>query len=244
MLIAQISDIHGGPGAPSLTVFERAIDQLRIIKPDAVAVSGDLASNRRENAYSIVREGLESLGVPTLIVPGNADDHEALRSAFSGRWASGRMHARLAVGEVEVIGLDVTVPGETHGDLAEDTAAWLAEALTDGQAKHILIVMHQEPFSTGIAALDAIKCRNEDRLAAVLDRHGERVTAITTGHGHRSIFTRFGRWPAMMCPAITKPNPPLLDGYGETGPGDAPGMMLHQFTPGGLISHVVTFGSV
>jgi 3',5'-cyclic AMP phosphodiesterase CpdA len=100
-----------------------------------------------------------------------------------------------------------------------------------------LLALHHPPFTVGIAGMDAIRCRGEDRLAGWLARH-DGVEALLCGHVHRFVSTTFADRPA-----ITAPSPAhqiaLQDGplaYTLEGGG----YLLHEWLPGErLLSHYV-----
>ena len=83
MLIAQLSDIHLD-GVSSLQRLDRVLQWVAELRPDAVAVSGDLANNAHVANYAVLKARLEALGAPLLVVPGNVDSREAMREVFGG----------------------------------------------------------------------------------------------------------------------------------------------------------------
>jgi 3',5'-cyclic AMP phosphodiesterase CpdA len=54
-----------------------------------------------------------------------------------------------------------------------------------------MIFMHHPPFSTGLADMDRINCRNGAAMAAVLRRF-DNVERVVCGHHHRPITVRWG----------------------------------------------------
>jgi Icc protein len=240
MRIAQISDIHGKPGGKSLAALERALDWLKVVEPDALIVSGDVGNAPWEESYPIVAEMLSHVRYPMLVVPGNVDDRAALRENFRDiGWADeGPLNVSRVVGEVRLVGLDVTVPGQQHGDAAP-VLDWLREQLTGGEP--VLLFMHQHPFRTGFSNVDKAPCQNAEALADVILQAMGRVLLLSTGHGHRTVFTQFAGVPAMMCPSLAKANVLSL-GESEAPRTDAPGFALHVIEDGRAMSHVVTLG--
>lgn len=238
--IAQISDIHAKTGGKSLIALARALAWLDIAKPDALLVSGDVANPPWEQGYALVREQLNRVPCPVLMVPGNKDGREAMRRAFPDQqWpAQGALSTTLKVGDVRVVGLDVTVPGEKHGD-AGPLLDWLGEQLTGGEP--VLLFMHQHPFRTGFAKVDSAMCRNADALADRIIRAPARVLLLTAGHGHRTVFTQFAGAPAMMCPSLAKGNVLEFDD-GPAPLTDPPAFALHEIVDGRAMSHVVALG--
>ncbi|MHB1110782.1 MAG: metallophosphoesterase [Devosia sp.] len=243
VLIAQISDIHARPEGASLDALKRAVDWLRDRRPDALVVSGDVAGKSQREGYGLVRDALAKVNYPVFMIPGNVDDRATMRAAFPEHdyWpASGAMNFARTIGGMRIIGLDVTVPGESHGD-AGPVADWL-HAQLDAGGPPAMIFMHQNAFRTGIPELDRNMCRNAEQLVDAIAGEEGSVLAISCGHGHRAIYARLGQVPAMMCPSLTKASPVLIAAREEPEVTDPPGLMLHQLTESGLVSHVVSLG--
>lgn len=239
MIIAQISDIHADGDGDALKRLDKVLDWLRPLRPDALIVSGDLAEADHQSSYRDVRQRLEGVGAPYFIVPGNVDNHRAMRDAFGDRygWSADRpLNALGAVGGLRVIGLDVTVDGAHHGD-ARPVLDWLAQELNSG-GPPALIFQHQHPFLSGIDGKDRNICHGGEDLARVIEGASDEVIGLTCGHVHRPMFTRFASRPATMAPSVARANRLRLDGR-DTEISDPPGLLIHHFTNGQLVSHVV-----
>jgi 3',5'-cyclic-AMP phosphodiesterase len=236
LLIGQISDIHAKPGAASLKALRAAVEFLATVKPDAIIVSGDLSNKPHEKGYATVRGALGAARCPVLMVPGNADRREEMRAAFpDAAWPSeGPLHVTGTVGGVRLIGLDVTVPGEKHGEITPEVLDFLSNSLETTPRMPALVFMHQHPFRTYGDGLDRLMCRNVEPLRMLLDGTRTPVLAVVCGHAHRAIITRFGRTTAIMCPSLESANPALVT--------DPPGLMLHVIEGENLVSHTVSLG--
>lgn len=69
--LAHISDLHFGAADPQLvTALGEA---LRTLRPDVIALSGDLTQRARRAQFRAAREFLDTLPFPTVVVPGNHD---------------------------------------------------------------------------------------------------------------------------------------------------------------------------
>lgn len=242
MIIAQLSDIHAeGSGGP-LERLDAVLEWLRPLEPDALIVSGDLAESDHEESYGKVRQRLEKAGAPYFVVPGNVDDHRAMLDAFGDRydWRSERpLNVTGTVGDLRLIGLDVTVGGAHHGD-ARPVLDWLTGALNSG-GPPALIFQHQHPFRCGIDGKDRNMCLGSAELAQVIGSARDRVIGLTCGHVHRPMFTRFANLPATMAPSVARANRLRLDGH-EADISDPPGLLIHHLSDDRLVSHVVMVG--
>src|SRR5712671_7289873 len=70
-VIVHLSDIHFGRIDASLIAPLR--ETVKEIKPDLVAVSGDLTQRARSHQFREARAFLDSLPQPQIVVPGNHD---------------------------------------------------------------------------------------------------------------------------------------------------------------------------
>ena len=70
-VIAHLSDIHFGRVDPVLV--QPLINAVHEIKPDVVAVSGDLTQRARSHEFKQARRFLDALPKPQIVVPGNHD---------------------------------------------------------------------------------------------------------------------------------------------------------------------------
>ena len=240
MIVAQLSDIHADGSKEALDRLEGVLAWLKPLRPDAIIVSGDLAEVDHEDSYSKVRDRLESTNVPFYAVPGNVDDPAVMRRAFGGRinWpGEGKLNCSADIGgALRVIGLDVTVAGAHHGDAAP-VLDWLRAELNSGGAP-ALIFQHQHPFPCGIDGKDRNICFNGEPLSHVIGTASDVVLGLTCGHVHRPMFTRFAGRPATIAPSIARANRLRLDGK-ESAISDPPGLLVHHFDDGRLVSHVV-----
>jgi 3',5'-cyclic AMP phosphodiesterase CpdA len=234
MLIAQLSDIHLD-GVSSLQRLDRVLRWVAELRPDAVAVSGDLANNSHAANYAVLKARLEALGAPLLVVPGNVDSREAMREVFGG--PDGPLNRVVEVGGIRLIGLDVIVPGAAHGDAAP-VLGWL-ETQLNSRGAPALLFLHQHPFDCGMDQYETIDCRNKEGLVAVIEAAGDRVLGISCGHLHRPMFTRFAGVPATLAPAIAPMGGLAADGR-KLPATDPPGLLVHHVKGGNLVTHVIS----
>lgn len=242
MLIAQISDIHAGPDLSSLRTLERAIGWLRTFRPDVLVVTGDLVDDGWRQGYRMIAESLRSLDCPVHPLPGNGDDAALMRSELAavGTWAAaaGPMHFRAAANGLILCGLDVTVAGQSYGDVLPHLP-WLVSALADVTTP-VLLFMHQPPITIGIEALDQVRCKNDGALLGALEAMDRQPLAILCGHVHRPVSGRLGSISVQTCGSLCPPNPLLLDGRADLPMVDAPSFLVHDVSGGRLLSHVVS----
>ncbi len=255
MLIAHLSDPHlCPPGQLYQSVldttprFAEALAQAASFSPDLLILSGDLTEHGDAESYARALDLLAAFPAPILAIPGNHDDREAFRAGLSGLpnlvplTPSGPLHA-IADGPVRVIGFDVTVPGDHHGIVTPDHAAWLDATLSAAPDRPTLVMMHQPLYPTGIGFVDAFRCFGEDTLAETLVRHPQAIRLVA-GHVHRFTLTTFAGRPALTAPAIATSLALRLDpGAKAASFTEPPAMLLHHWDGERLTTHLQPVGA-
>lgn len=252
ILIAQISDLHiKQPGALAYGIVDtaaalsRCIDALNRLapRPSLVVISGDLCDTPAAEEYEHLLRLLAPLELPFLAVPGNHDSRELMRAAFPAlpyALPQGALNMMQAVGALDIIALDSSVPGRSHGELDADTLAFLDESLAASPDRPALVFLHHPPFITGIGHMDVQNLRNADALGFILSRH-PRARLVAAGHVHRATLTTFGGVAATICPA---PNHAVaLDLDARLPPSfnvEPPAFHLHAWFAGDSFGHLVT----
>jgi 3',5'-cyclic-AMP phosphodiesterase len=257
MLIAQLSDPHVRPEGElyqnvvdSNDMFAAAIVQVNALdpQPDVVLLSGDLVDKGTPAEYSMLRKLLLPLRAAARVIPGNHDDATAFRECFADHAylpADGPMHYVAGDhGPVRIVALDITVPGLHHGQVDEQSARWLDIALALEPMRPTLIMIHQPPFDSGVPYLDAYRCREGERLAAVVARYPA-VERVVCGHVHRFMQVRFGG--TMLCTAPSTTTAIALRLKPDASPAshvEPPAFLLHHWRPEvGMITHYMPIGS-
>lgn len=251
--IIQITDPHVGAAwaaVDPLDTLRAVVTAVRGLpfRPAGVLVTGDLAADGTDAQYAALVPVLAELELPTLVLPGNHDDREAMRRHFHVGEAQEREGLPLShivwFPPLRVVMLDTTVPGEDGGDLDELQLAWLESVLSaDGRHEHpTLIAMHHPPFDSGVPAMDRIALAGPARgsLAAILGRHPQ-VCGVIAGHHHRTIVATFAGRPAVVVPGTYCQLP--LDFTAEhlrVVTGEPVAFAVHTVLGGMLVSHVQT----
>jgi 3',5'-cyclic AMP phosphodiesterase CpdA len=252
ILIAQVSEFHiKPPGVKAYGVvdtaaaLERCVAHLNAFRPrpDFVVISGDLVDGGKPEEYAYLTRLLGPLELPYAAIPGNHDARGPLRAAFAQQAyapTGDALNLTVAVGDLDLVLLDSSVPERAHGLLDDATLAWLDAVLAQSPDRPALLFLHHPPFVTGIAHMDRQNLRNADALADIVRRH-PRVRHIACGHVHRAVATSFAGVTATICPA---PNHAVdLDLAAARPPSfvvEPPAHHLHAWFPGGEFGRVVT----
>jgi 3',5'-cyclic AMP phosphodiesterase CpdA len=241
--LAQISDLHITPGEPlfgkvdTAKFLVRAVEKLRQLRPDAVIATGDLVEGGSVVEYERLRGLLEPLGMPVHLVLGNHDSRANFRGVFGG---GDFIQFTFDVGELRVIALDTNDPGNSGGRLCASRRAWLAAQLDAAAGRPVIVAQHHPPFVTGLPFMDSCGLDAEDAReeAAILARHSN-VERVICGHVHRNMHARFGGTIAMTAPSVAHQAALILEGSALAMTFEPPGLALHVWTGGGLVTHHV-----
>jgi len=252
ILVAQISDLHvkrpdeiAYGRVDTATALSRCVDEINRFtpRPSMVVISGDLADTPTAQEYDHLKTLLAPLEIPFLAVPGNHDERTLMRAALPDQayaQSTGALNIVERVGDLDMVLIDSSVPGEPYGELDAATLTWLESTLATSTTRPALVFLHHPPFITGIGHMDRQNLRNAHELATVLLKHS-RVRLVAAGHVHRATFATFVGVPATICPA---PNHAVaLDLEAKYPPSfkiEPPGFHLHAWFSGGNHGHVVT----
>lgn len=253
-LIAQISDLHISAlgktiydNVDSLANLKTVVSNLNDFKPniDAVLISGDLAHDASESAYTTMFEVLNELNMPFYVVPGNHDSRAFLRKQIHS-------HSYLTNDEeyinwmvtnypVNLIGLDSMVEGRDFGFLSRGSLDFLARCLDNQKDKPTMIMLHHPPVCSGIEFMDEINLKNAQELESVICSH-KQVLRVTCGHLHRSMQTYFANKLLTVCPSSShQMRLALEEGASQFSVESSVQFLLHQYKKGKLNTHQITF---
>jgi 3',5'-cyclic AMP phosphodiesterase CpdA len=255
VLLAQLSDLHLGAaweGVDPQPRLERVIEALRgLPNPvDAVVVSGDITGDGGEADSRLARRLLDGLGAPVHVLTGNHDRRVSLRQAFSLPGEGGEpVDYSVAIGDLRLVVLDSTVPGQDAGAFDSEQLHWLDHELEMEPERPTILAMHHPPLATGIPEWDAINlaASERDALAKVVALHPQ-LRAIVGGHLHRVAASTLAGCPVLSAPStylqvLPDYQPERFDdddAVAWTGP---PGFALHVLLDGELSSQVELLGS-
>lgn len=240
--IVQLTDPHIGARwssrAPaSLGAAVTAVVDLLGRAPDAVIVTGDIASTPADDEYAQARAILDGLGAPLYPVPGNHDDPAGLRRHFEV--PGGGAGYAVELGPIRLVALDSTRPDGDAGRLDPARLEWLAATLATDEATPTLLAMHHPPIVTGIPTMDAIGIPDDERraLGEVLARHPQ-VHLVACGHVHRAIVGALGGATVLAIPS-TDMQLALDFAPGELRFVDEPpSFAVHILAGGRIVSHI------
>ncbi|MBV8652080.1 MAG: metallophosphoesterase [Alphaproteobacteria bacterium] len=188
--IAHISDLHFGRHDPAVT--EGLLADLAALRPDLVAVSGDLTQRARRHEFMAARDFLDRLPAPSLVVPGNHDVplYNVARRAFRplarfARYISATPQPFFADSEIAVLGLNTArAAALTNGRISrEQIDAIRGRFVTLGGTAFRALVTHHPLTPPPHAPERGIVRRARYALDAVAEAG---IELILTGHYHQS----------------------------------------------------------
>ena len=262
MILVQISDTHiDKPGALVYGHFDTSHALTKVVEtinamgpgPDLVLHTGDIASHGSVSRYEGFREIAGKIDAPVVLIPGNHDDRDALRTVFGGTsWLPGTgefLHYVIEDWPVRIICCDSVIADETPGEMCPERLAWLDARLAEAPDRPTIVALHHPPFNSGMTGSTSRGLiRGGDELDTLLRKHNQ-VIRILAGHVHRPIIAAFGGTIAMAGPTTCYP-------FGlDTGPEnelnvvhEPPAIGVHLWledaspSGAGLVSHVLPVG--
>ncbi len=151
----------------------------RLLAPDGLVLSGDVAEDASEAAYERAGKMLDGLAVGTAWIPGNHDDQAVMAPVFDRLgFQAGPL---LEWGGWQIVLLDSAVPNRPEGYLDEARLAPL-DQLAPGRPA--LVFVHHQPLAVNSPWIDKYPLTEPERLWARLEP--ETVKAVAFGHVHQA----------------------------------------------------------
>ena len=192
MRIAHISDLHiSATGktfgvAPMAENLAKVVAHINGLNPDLVLVTGDIANNAERAETGRAADILAKLDAPFFLTPGNHDDRNILKTAFSQAviptTESKHLSYAVDVGHMRIISLDSSDPDAPNGRICPARAAWLDAQLLLS-SKPTLIFMHHPPMKCAVEETDRPALEGADLMGDVVERHPQ-IQRILCGHIH------------------------------------------------------------
>lgn len=189
-IIVHVSDLHFGRTDPG--VMQMLARTILEVRPDLVAVSGDLTQRARTTQFLAARDFLRGLPFPQIVVPGNHDVPlynvvERFLSPLGGyrRYINADLEPYLQDDEIAVVGLNSTRVGLWRGGgrVNEGQITRAAVRLQDAGARLKVVVTHH-PFDLPAGHAERHLVGRAMMAMTALARAG--ADLFLAGHLHRA----------------------------------------------------------
>jgi 3',5'-cyclic AMP phosphodiesterase CpdA len=180
VVIAQISDLHLGSVYYRSTLAEAMLEEVNALRPDMVAVTGDLTDMGLLDEYERARALLDRIECERmLVVPGNHDARNVGEVHFESHF--GTRSPEIRVGSVHVIGIDSSEPDLDSGRVGREKYRWIEERFAETDEFKIVAIHHHLVPVPGTGRERNIVADAGD-LLRVLAESG--VDLVLCGHKH------------------------------------------------------------
>lgn len=252
MLLAQISDTHilspeSDQPAASLRAdcLRRTVADINQQQPDAVVLTGDTVQHGQPEEYAWLRELLAPLQAPLYVIPGNRDDNNAMRAAFSDYaylpGAGDFLHYVIEDFDARLVGIDSTLAGERKGRFCKARQSWLETTLREQPDRPTLLFIHHPPFDVGDHYVGGYRHPEEAEALAEIVKQQPQVSGLLCGHVHWPVEREWSGTQARIMPSIAVD---VRKGIDEAAVQGRPIYMLHQVSRSkGLVSQARPAGS-
>ena len=162
-------------------------------------------------------------------VPGNRDDNDAMRAAFSDATflpATGDfLHYVIEDYDTRLVAIDSTLKGERKGRFCEARQAWLDSTLSAQPDRPTLLFIHHPPFDVDDHYVGGYRHPEEAAaLEAIVRRHSQ-VIGLLCGHVHWPVQREWAGTQARIMPSIAVD---VRKGIDEDAAQGRPIYMLHR----------------
>ena len=203
-LILQLSDLHLFSSSDTLLRSVSTRDSLSEVirhiqdsgaNPDHVVITGDHTHDEHPGSYAAVGQYLQPWRDRLWQIPGNHDDRQLLRQAFSDRISPGGGDRPITFSFESdgwlCLGLDTHLPGSVAGRIGAAQIDWARRVVQSSDTPHVLLFLHHPPLRIGSIWMDAIGLEGREMLEIWCDEE-PRIKLICCGHVHHEFCSRLG----------------------------------------------------
>jgi len=181
MEIVQLSDIHYGAQFRE-NVFEKVIDEVNSLSPDAVIITGDLTNEGLKEEYEECKSLISKINVEKIIAISGNHDYRNTGYLHFKKYFPFKTINELG-NDVVVVTIGTARPDRDEGEVGYRQTSWLERIMKKYEDKTTILAMHHHIIGipdTGSDRLTIIDAG--DVLRATLD---SKVNLVLCGHKHR-----------------------------------------------------------
>ena len=185
--LAHITDTHIAAagtevnGVDTRDAFLRVLDDISANDCDALIHTGDLSYPEGDREiYSWIKEQLDRLDLPYVVVPGNHDDGPLMQEVFN---LMDRPPLAILTGATALKGETLLFMDSSSGRLALEKRNWLLREM-EMQDDELILFQHHPPCSGGVPFMDKeYPYKTPDLFTGMLKELGRPLT-VFCGHYH------------------------------------------------------------
>ena len=181
MEIVQLSDIHVGAQFRA-DIFEKVIEEVNALNPDAVVITGDLTNEGLKEQYEKCKTLISKINVKKIIAVSGNHDYRNTGYLHFKKYFPFQTINELS-DDVVLVTLGTARPDRDEGEVGYRQISWLERTMKKYQNKTTILAMHHHLIGipdTGSDRLTIIDAG--DVLRATLDSN---VNLVLCGHKHR-----------------------------------------------------------
>lgn len=183
-LIAHISDLHLSLSDFNESSFLKAVDEINLLNPDMILLTGDLTEHGYYNEYIEATKYLAMFEAPLFAIPGNHDSrnigYETFEEIIGERsWKLTKEDSNLVV-----IGLDSSSPDINTGNIGRPQQLWMENELNQClvNSNFSIVAMHHHAIPIPKTGRERnILSDAGDILQSLVDHD---VNLVLCGHKH------------------------------------------------------------
>jgi Icc protein len=183
--IVQMSDIHVGSGLFRPELLEAAVREANELRPDLVAVAGDLTMEGYRWEFEEAKRHLDRLECPhVVVVMGNHDAKSVGYRHFEDIFGS-RARSRVVPspqGEAKVVAIDSTKPDLDEGEVGREYYAWIDSEFRGWERGPKILMIHHHILAVPGTGRDVNILRDAGDVMAMLREL--KVDMVLSGHRH------------------------------------------------------------
>ena len=181
MEIVQLSDIHVGAQFRA-DIFEKVIEEVNSLNPDAVVITGDLTNEGLKEQYEKCKTLISKINVKKIIAVSGNHDYRNTGYLHFKKYFPFQTINELS-DDVVLVTLGTARPDRDEGEVGYRQISWLERTMKKYQNKTTILAMHHHLIGipdTGSDRLTIIDAG--DVLRATLSSN---VNLVLCGHKHR-----------------------------------------------------------
>lgn len=164
---------------------------------DLLLLTGDLTHDGEAEAYALLQDALDPLGIPYFWLPGNHDLSSNMNSVAREPRLSTK---QIALPQWQILLLDSHVDNEINGLVSQSELSWLATALKEQPDKYHAIFVHHHMLPVGCAWIDPQRIVNAEQLLVLFD-NTPNLRIVSNGHVHQEWQQTRGHYTLMTTPS-------------------------------------------